>query len=213
MNERNLTTIPSLLSLVMSIDNSGTASSDPAQQTFPDTGVRGSNSMKIFRTAGLSQAHHIFHEDTYLVCLPNDNLWQSYLPENHILPEVKSHLVKIHWLSGEGKWDSIDGEKIDGKQFAVRSEDGNEGKPFMFFSRLFNVVLDFVRQCGCETPIKTMVDTGFIGPGSTKVGTHRPDAFLHMATGVSLVPNKFRWRDLASPFEYKFGDGNAVDVS
>jgi hypothetical protein len=142
-------------------------------------------------------------ERTYLICLTTDHLWKAYSPDDNVLTEVKAHLVKMRWLSGEGKWDSFSGEKIDRRQFTTPGEDSHEPSTFSFFSRLFNVVLDYLRKGGRETPVERMVYAGPSETVSTGSSAHRPDAFLHMVTQTSPPPGKMRRRNLTCPFEYK----------
>jgi len=163
-------------------------------------------------SVGLSRAHSILHEEeTPLISLSADDLWRSYSLDDSILTGVKQHLIQTHWLSEQGKWDSICGEEIDGKQFAVSAEDGSEVKSFAFFSHLFNAILDYLRQRGHGTPVKRMVYAGSIE--STGGTSHHPDAFLQLDTGTSPTPGKFKWKDLVCPFEYKLGDGCPLNVS
>ena len=115
--------------------------------------------------------------------------------------------------SGEGKRDSFSGEKIDRRQFTTSDEYSDEPPTFSFFSCLFNVVLDYLRKGGQESPVEKVVHAGPSETVSTGSSAHRPDAFLHMVTQTSPPPGKIRWRDLTCPFEYKFEDGEVVDVS
>ena len=166
-------------------------------------------------SVGLSQARYILRkEEYYLILLSPDDLWRSYSLEDDILTGVKRYLIETRWLSEQGKWDSICGEEIDKNQFTgVLGEGGSEVKSFAFFSHLFNTVLEYLRQNGHVTPVQRMVYTGSVGSESTAAATHQPDAFLQLNTGASPTPGKFKWRDLVCPFEYKFGDGDPLDVN
>jgi len=164
-----------------------------------------------FRAAGLSQAFQTSREeDGHLTCLPIDHLWESYSPSDDIVTEVRQHLIDKRWLSEKGKWNGIDGEKIDKKHFAAWSKGANEVKAFAFFSRLFNAVLEYLRQSGRGTSIEKMVQVA--GAESTGFGGHRPNAILHVVVKPPLASSRFKWRDLTCPFEYKLRKGDAVDV-
>ena len=182
------------------------------RQVGPDTGQRTSAfATKLFRTAGLDQARQILLDEvTYLINISTDHLWDAYPLGDGVLKGVKAHLAKEHFLTKTGKWSRT---KVKEEFFRTRETGGSEVKTFRFFSNLFNQVLAYLKKTKRETAVKTMVHAGYVGPESTRVSTHRPDAFLQMAGGTSPTPGKFRWRDLACPFEYKFGDGIAVDVS
>ena len=165
-------------------------------------------------SVGLSQAHYILREEeTNLISLSADDLWRSFSLDNDILTEVKQYLVQTHWLSGQERWDSICGEEINREQFAAFGGDGSEVKSFAFFSRLFNAVLEFLRQRGRETSVKRMVYAGSVRPKSTGAISLQPDAFLQLATGTFPTPSKFGWRDMVCPFEYNLGDGSSLNVS
>ena len=165
----------------------------------------------LSRAIGLSQALRILHEEgTYLISPSLDDLWRSYSLEDRVSTEAKRYLIQTNWFSGQGKWGSMGGEEINKQHFVVRGEDDSELQPFMFFSRLFNAILECFRQRGVYTSVKTMVHTGPVEPESTSL---RPDAFLHVATGASPTWGKFRWRDVTCPFEYKLDNGDAIGVS
>jgi len=149
----------------------------------------------------------------YTVCLSTDYLWDSYSPNKDVVTEVKQYLVETLWLSKDGKWNEFGGAKINEKRFATRRTDSSEDKTFKFFSRLFNTVLEYLRQSERGTPVEEMVHAGYVEPESTRFSGNRPNAFLRMVTETPPTPGKVRWRDLTCPFEYKFGDSNAVDVS
>ena len=181
------------------------------RQTGPDTGQRASTfTTKLFRTAGLDQGRRILREEvTHLINLPTAHLWDAYSLDDRVLEEVRTRLIEEHYLTKVGAWNRT---KVKKESFLARGTGHTEVKTFAFFARLFNLVLGGLKQAGHGTVVKKMVHAGSVGPKSTRVGTHRPDAFLHMTTSTSTA-GKFRWRDLTCPFEYKFGNGNAVDVS
>ena len=188
--------------------NAGATGAKHVRQTGPDTAVCANNlASRIFHTAGLSQARDILGDGVpYLVCLPTDHLWDSCPLDDHLLAEIKSHVVESGLLSEKGEWSNIDGEYLKRENYAAWSEDADEA--FAFFSRLFNTILGHLRQSGRGTSVQEMVHAV-----SEPESNRRPDAFLHMATETPPVPGKFRWRDLTCPFEYKFANGGAVDVS
>ena len=146
----------------------------------------------------------------YTICLSTDYLWDSCSPNKDVVTEVKQYLVEKLWLTKDGKWDKFGGAKTNEKLFATRRIGSSKDKTFRFFSRLFNTVLECLRQSERGTPVEEMVHAVYVEPKST---SNRPDAFLRMVTETPLTHGKLRWRDLTCPFEYKFGDGNAVDVS
>jgi len=169
--------------------------------------------VKLFRAAGLSQARDMVHNQVpYTICLSTDHLWNSYSPNEDVVTTVKQYLVERLWLSEEGKWNESGKTKIIKKRFATR-KGSKEDTTFRLFSRLFNTVLECLRQDGHNTSVEEMVHAGYVEPQSTRVSSNRPDAFLRMVTETPPTPGKPRWRDLACPFEYKFGSGDAVDVS
>ena len=212
----------------MSVDDSSTVNPDLTQQLGPstsqrsstntsptgarlvgsDTGIHESSlSTGTFRGATLAQGREILNEHVpYLICLPMDRLWNAYSLNNSTLMDVKTHLVDRRWLSGTGQWGSFDGEEIEKERFETRGK-GKELKTFMFFSHLFNAVLEFL-QGEHGTTVETMVHAGAIQLKSTRATKHRPDAFLQIAAS-----EKNRWMNLTCPFEYKFGDGGAGNVS
>ena len=181
---------------------------DAIQQTGPNTASH--LVTRTFRTAGLSQARDILCDGIpYLICLPTDHLWESYSLDCRLLTEVKSHLVETGLLSNKGEWGNAGGERLNRNHLAAWSRGADEA--FGLFSRLFNAMLGYLQQSGRSASVKEMVHAGSIEPESTEVGScRRPDAFLHMVT--EATPDKFRWRDLTCPFEYKFGNGDVVDV-
>ena len=193
----------------------GSTDTEHVQQSGPDTGVRESTTTsRTFRAAGLSQAREmVLREVTHLICLSTDHLWESYPLGDGVLMGVKQYLTGKHWLSEKGKWNKIDGKKITRKRFQVRSKGDGEVKTFAFFTGLFNVVLEHLRKNGHATSVKKMVHAGFVEPDSTRTSSHRPDAFLHMATKSPPAEGRFKWRELTCPFEYKFGRGDTIDVS
>jgi len=177
------------------------------RQTGPDAGACvGSSATSLFHTAGLSQAlQTLRYEGTYLISLPTEYLWESYLLEDQVLTNVRQHLITESWLTGDGAWNP---EKIDRDQFDVGRD------AFDFFPRLFNMVMGYLQRTGPKTPlVKTMMHSGNGGPESTRDSTYKPDAFLYVTTDPTSMPDKFRWRDLTCPFEYKFDDGYPVNVS
>ena len=57
-----------------------------------------------------------------------------------------------------------------------------------------------------------------IYPGSTELELSsirccRPDAFLQMPSMAPPTLGDFKWRNMTCPFEYKFGNGDIVNVS
>jgi len=178
----------------MSTNNSGTGVCASAPPT------------RLLRTAGLSQARPILrYEDTYLISLPAEYLWESYQLDDQVLTNVKQHLITESWLTGDGGWDPT---KVDRDKF----DDSDD--LFDFFSRLFITVLGYLQRTGPKTSlVKTMMHSVNVEPGSTGDNTYQPDAFLYMTTDPAPMPDKFRWRDLTCPFEYKFDDGYPVNVS
>ena len=165
-------------------------------------------------SVGLSRADYILREEeTHLISLSAADLWRSYPLDNETLTGVKQYLTQAHWLSGQGRWDSICGEEVDRNKFAVGAEDDSEVKSFAFFSNLFNTVLEYLRQRGHETPVKRMIYAGSVRPESTGATSHLPDAFLELNSGTPPTPGKFKWSDLVCPFEYKLGDGRPLNVS
>ena len=185
----------------------GATSTKNLRQTDPDTAACAScSATRIFRTAGLSQAHDILRDGVpHLICLSTDHLWESYSLDYCLLAKVKSHLVETGLLSIKGEWGDVDGEKLNRNHFAAWSESADEA--FVFFSHLFNTVLGYLRHGGHGVFAQEMVHA------ASKSAGYRPDAFLHTAIGTPPAPGKFRWRDLICPFEYKFGDGDTVDAS
>ena len=179
------------------------------QQTSPYTGLRTSNfATEEFHAAPLSEVRQMLCKAiTYVIELPMDHLWMSYPVEDQLLKDVEKYLTTKGWLTKGRKWH---GKKAKEDSFLARGRGGREVKTFAFFSFLFNAVLAGLKDAGHKTFVKTMVHAGSVEPKSTRVSTHRPDGFLQIA---SATPGKFRWRGLTCPFEYKFGDGNAVDVS
>jgi len=160
-------------------------------------------------SVGLSQAHYILREEgTQLVSLSPDDLWRSYSLDNAVLTGVKEHLVQTRWLSEQGKW-----EGVDENQFAALSEDDSEIRSLAFFSRLFNMVLEYLRHRGHGSPVKRMIYASSVRSESTRAISHQPDAFLHLNTGASPRPGKFKWRDLVCPFEYELDDRAPRNVS
>jgi len=127
--------------------------------------------------------------------------------------EAKHHLTETHRLSEQGKWGDFDGEEVDSVRFTVWNENDSEIQSLVFLSRLFNVVLGYLQQSGCGTPVKRMVYAGSIKPGSTRITGHLPDAFLQMSARTSRTAGKFTWGDLACPFEHKFNNEDFFDVS
>lgn len=173
-----------------------------------------SRTSRTFHAAGLSRARSLFRKMVkYFICLPTDRLWELYSLNYRLLAEVKSCLDEIGWLSNEREWDNTNGEKINREHFAGWSEGVSQVKTFVFFSYLFNMVLEYHQLCGCGTSVKETIRTGFVEPGPTGTSEHSPDAFLHMAVKTPSTPGKSRWRDLIYLFKYKFGDDDAVNVS
>jgi len=189
----------------MSAKDSGVEDLAAVQQRDLGTGVCGLRlDTTTFRTAGLVQARRMLIESVpYVINLPISRLWDSYSPGTH-LTEVKAHLVERGILSEEGDWVNVDREDFDSRGSGRR-----EDKVFEFFSDLFNVVLEYLKQRGAVTAVQTMVNAGFVGPESTRISTNRPDAYVQVTspTGGGLI-----WRKVVSPFEYKFGDGDRNDV-
>ena len=132
----------------------------------------------------------VYDEVTHPICLPTDHLWGSYSPADNIVTEVKQYLVGERWLSEKGKWGEIDGAKINKKQFVTRGTGDTEARTFVFFSRLFNAMLEYIRQSKLKTSVGNMVNVGYVEPESTRSATHRPKAFLHMATETPPTPGK-----------------------
>ena len=216
--------------------STSTANPDPTQQAGPDTEpaslgpsqrattptgrkiVQQTGDTRIrtsafttqrFRAASLSQARSILRDEVvYIINLPTTRLWESYQLKDDVLVEVRKCCREGGWLTEAGKWN---GKKIKKERFLTRGVGGNESKTFEIFSTLFNLVQDRIRPREKTTFDTTMVHAGSIGPKSTRVGSHRPDAFLMTSESPGL--GKYRWRDLTCPFEYKFGNGCAVDVS
>lgn len=184
---------------------SGAVGADPNERgNSPSPPAMSTSSAKVFQSAGLSQARHILCEEgTYLICLHTDDLWDAYSLKDHLLTMVKERLIEAHWLSRGSKWGGV-----NGGQFTVLDESGNEAKRFMSFSRLFNVVLEFLRQAGHTPPVERMVHIGSVKHESTRVSGYHPDAFLQLAGGTAPTPGKLRWRDLVCPFEYMLDDDN-----
>jgi len=160
----------------------------------------------LFSAAGLSQARQLLrYEDTYLISLPTEYLWESYQLDDQVLTNVRQHLITESWLTENGGWDPAE---VDRNQFDV------SGDAFDFFPRLFNAVLGYLQRTGSKTSlVKTMMNSANVGPESTGDIIYQPDAFFHMTTDPTSMPDKFRWRDLTCPFEYKFDDGHPVNVS
>jgi len=171
------------------------------------TGVCASTyATSLFHTAGLAQARQLLrYEDIYLISLPTEYLWESYQLDDQVLTNVRQHLITESWLTENGGWDPTE---VDRDQFDVSRD------AFDFFPRLFNVVLGYLQRTRPKTSlVKTMMNSANVGPESTGDSTCLPDAFLHMTTDPTSMPDKFRWRDLTCPFEYKFDDGYPVNVS
>ena len=187
-------------------------SAKDVQQTSPYTGLRTSSfATEEFHAAPLSKASRMLCKEVpYVINLPMDHLWKSYPVEGQLLTDVEEYLIKNQWLTKGRKWY---GKKAKEDSFRARGRGGHEVRTFVFFSLLFNAVLDGLKATEHKTFVERMVHAGSVEPESTRVSTHRPDGFLQMATDTSATPGKFRWRELTCPFEYKFGDGNAVDVS
>jgi len=183
-----------------------TGQTGDVQQTGLGTRERANTSTSLFSTVGLSQAHQLLRfENTHLISLPTEYLWESYQLEDQVLTNVRQHLITASWLTENGGWDPTE---VDRDQFDV------SGDAFDFFPRLFNVVLGCIQRTGHKTPlVKTMMHSEDVGPESARDSTCQPDAFFHMTTDPAPMPDKFRWRDLTCPFEYKFGDGSIVNVS
>ncbi|KAF9646538.1 hypothetical protein BDM02DRAFT_3270901 [Thelephora ganbajun] len=194
----------------MATHESNPAKEDATQQVGPDIGVREHHAAsRPFRTADLQQARSILAEEvSHLICLPLEYLWESYPLDNADLPKVKQHLVQKNLLSNKGKWHPT----IHKERFAKKSDGIREAELFSIFSRTFNAVLSSLADhekptSGC---VERMVHAVSVEPQSAR---HQPDAFLLVDTGTSPKPtgHRFRWRDLTCPFEYKFGNGDAVD--
>ena len=164
-----------------------------------------------FRTGELQQARSILAEEVpHLICLPLKHLWESYPVNDSHLANVKRQLARKGLLSDEGKWNP----GVRKERFA-RPSGVHESKLFNIFSRTFNAVLSSLADCdelasGC---VEKMVHAGSIEPQSDRASSHRPDAFLLVKTPPKPVGDRFRWRDITCPFEYKFANGSAVDVS
>ena len=194
----------------MSTNDPGTTNPDPTQragpdpepasaptrakvvrQIDPDTGQLTSTfTTKLFCTAGLDQAREILrNEVTYLVNLSMVHLWNAYPLEPGVLDSVKAHLLDLCFITKAGKWNR---KKIKEESFLTRGTGGSEANTFMLFSQLFNLVLAWLKDTGHKIAVKTMVHAGSVGPEPTRVSTHRPNAFLHMAAGTSSTPGKFR---------------------
>jgi len=165
------------------------------------------NTTKLFQIAGLLQVHHTLREEgAHPIPLHLNDLWNAYSLEDHLLTKVKLHLFKTNWLSGEWKLRGA-GEGVDNGL----DENGSEARRVEFFSRLFNVVLKFLRETGHAGSVEGMVR---IEPGSTRVPGCHPGSFLQLATGTlppPPMPGKSRWGDVVCPFEYTLGGGNVSD--
>lgn len=189
--------------------DTGLVCAKDAHNGVPDTWARKSAvTMRLFRTAGLSQAHDILRgEVPYSTCLSPDHLWKSYSLDDRVLAKVKQHLTNDGWFSNAGSWYFVNEEG-----FARQDKGDGEVKTFAVFSSIFNAVLDYFRTRGSVTSV--LVHVGSIEPKSTTTSSNRPDAFLQMNTRMppTSTEGKFRWRDLTCPFEYKFGNGDTIDV-
>jgi hypothetical protein len=183
--------------------------SKTALQVAPDTLLRQSSfATEDFRSADLDGGRGMLQAGlAHAIRLPIDCLWTSYSPKEGDLRKVKEHLTENGFLIEGDRWDRA---KIVKKHFETKCKT-NEVQTFAFFSDLFNVVLDSLRPTH-PTFVKKMVNAGHIGPESTRINSSRPDAFLRVDVDENLKTGKFKWRDLTCPFEYKFGDGDAVDV-
>lgn len=185
------------------------------QQVGPDTGVREHLTTSTrFRTADLQQARSILAEEvSHLICLPLEHLWESYPLNANALANVKQHLAQKKLLSDDGKWNPT----IRKERFAKKLHGVHEADTFNIFSRTFNGVVSSLADCGGLTPgcVERMVHAGSIKPQSDRTSSHRPDAFLLVHAKSPQKPTKdgFRWRDITCPFEYKFGNGDTIDVS
>ena len=226
-------------SSVMSTNNSGVDISDLVQQTGPDTGpANGSPSQKssvetttkdvqqtgpdtevrpspyateMFRAATLPQARAIVSDALpYVINLSKEHLWKSYLLQDQDLSDVRRHLVENGWLTEDGRWDHAD---VKRKRFTTKRSGDTEVKAFGFLRLLFNTILDFLQRTKGKTFfLQTMVDAGSTQVISTRISTHRADAFLY-TVAVPLPPQQHTWKVTTCPFEYKFGNGDAIDVS
>jgi hypothetical protein len=193
--------------------NSTPVKTNTTQQVGPDTRVHEHRTAsRFFRTADLQQARSVLAEEvSHLTCLPLDHLWKSYPLDNIDIPNVNRHLVQESLLSNKGEWH----DTIRKEQFAVRLGGAREAKLFEVFSRIFNEVRSSLKDSDKPTPgrVERMVHAGSVEPQSDRTGSHRPDAFLLVCPETKSTGRRFQWRDLTCPFEYKFGNGDALDVS
>ena len=183
----------------------------------PDTPLRSSRTAtEEYRASGLDDARRIVREDIgYVIRLPIDYLW-THCTLAHSLDDVRAHLTERDWLR-EGKWNP---EKVT-KENLDSQRDLLEHAAFKPLADIFNEVLAYPSTVATEKDVRTMVHAGSAIPKSDRISTNQPDAFLLMsssnanssrAASVTDAPYPVRWRDLTCPFEYKFGDGNKIDV-
>ena len=132
------------------------------------------------------------------------------------LDDIRAYLTELGWLR-DGKWnpEKVSKERLDGQRDLL------EHVAFEPLADIFNQILVYPPTVAMEKDVRTMIHTGSTGPKSDRISTNRPDAFLPTNSGIASslgdapavgASYPVHWRDLTSPFEYEFGDGDKKDV-
>ena len=200
-----------------SVERRKTPSSKKTAVKEPDTPLRSSRTAtEEYRAGGLGSARRIVREDIgHVIRLPIDYLW-AHCTLVHSLDDIRTHFSEQDWLR-DGKWypEMVSKDNLDGQRDLL------EYAAFKPLADIFNQILAYSPTVAMEKGVRTMIHAGSTSPKSDRISTNRPDAFLLMSSGVASslgdapaagTPYPVHWRDLTCPFEYKFGDGDKIDV-
>lgn len=169
-------------------------------------------STSLFKTLDLQQARLVLGQEVpYLIGLPIEHLWESHPLEDAELENAQDHLIQGGLLLDKHAWNST---IVNEAHFSTKHRMDHKGTIFLVILEIFMAVRDSLQKNNQGCIIK-MVHAGPTPPRSDRASTHRPDAFLLASTEESPKPREmapFYWRDLVCPFEYKFGDGDVIEV-
>ena len=99
--------------------------------------------------------------------------------------------------------------------------DLTERAAFKPLADIFNEILTCPQTTATRNSVRTMDHAGSTSPKSDRISTNCPDAFLLMNSSLANSSSEtpaadmrysMDWRDLACPLEYKFGNGDKMDV-
>lgn len=179
----------------------------------PDTAIAAHRTAtEDYRGASLSDARKIVREDIgRVVIAPDSYLWNLY-PVPHEFKAIRQHLTEEGWLTSDDKWNP---ERVSGEHLKQRRKGFTEQEAFEPLAKVFNTILLYKPS---SSNVLGMVNAGSHSLKSDRISTNRPDAYLVLrppqvkpsAKGTK-IPKRQLWRDIACPFEYKFGDGDKND--